>query len=115
MDLAFCERVNALCAVCPASWESADRTPRHNASVGGKSASWHLKGQAVDLIYDTIESLHTAARIAIDQGFQGVEMDEKNWHLHVDGRTERWHVAYYMHPTTLMRTEESLTLYLSQV
>ena len=93
MNPQFFQRVNALCAICPASWESGDRTPQHNARVGGAPNSWHVKQQAIDLVYDTPEELQVAAQEAIRQGFMGVEMDLTNLHLHLDGRTSRWWVV----------------------
>ena len=93
MDLYFVEQINALCSICPASWESGDRTPRHNQSVGGAPSSWHVKGLAIDLIYDSQDELLTATRLAIERGFLGIEMDITNCHLHLDGRKIQWWVV----------------------
>lgn len=93
MNAEFFEKVNLLCSRCPASWESGDRTPKHNASVGGKSGSFHLQGKALDLIYDTVEELIWAAHVAVVLGFNGIEMDLTNNHLHVDGRPTTWQIV----------------------
>lgn len=111
MQQVFFQRVNELCRVCPGSWESGDRTPHHNVSVGGKSASYHLKGLAQDLIYDSVIELVDAAREALRLGFQGIEMDLTNNHLHVDGRISPWQVVRHMQEGVIR--EEDLVTYLT--
>lgn len=112
MNIEFCARVNALCAIFPGSWESVDRTPTHNANIGGAPSSWHVRGEAVDLIYDSRELLLHAAREAIRQGFQGVEVDTINSHLHLDNRPDSWKVVYVLNTQTHRREQKNLTEYL---
>ena len=113
MNIEFCKRVNALCLACAGSWESVDRTPIHNANVGGAPSSWHVRGEAIDLIYDSHELLLQAARTAIRHGFQGIEVDTINYHLHLDNRTDSWKVVYVLNIDTHRREEKNLTDYLS--
>lgn len=94
MDLEFVKKVNELCDCVPGSWESGDRTPTHNHNVGGAPSSQHLLGKALDLVYDNTGQLLQAARKARDLGFLGIEVDFRNNHLHVDGRSNPWMVVY---------------------
>lgn len=87
-------KVNLLKDQHPCSTTSLDRTPYHNKVVGGAPNSWHLSGQAIDLIFDRPESLLPAAVYARALGFGGIEVDFRNLHLHLDLRTTVWHVAY---------------------
>ena len=102
MDIAFITQVNLLCDQCPASWESGDRTPSHNASVGGAKGSYHVKHCAIDLIYDNTALLLQAAKVAITMGFLGIEVDFTNMHLHLDARVYPWQVARYQHNQALI-------------
>jgi len=96
MDLDFVTQVNRLCAAYPASWESGYRTITHNANIGGATFSWHLKGLAQDLIYDTTALLWAAAQEAVRMKFTGIEVDLTNNHLHLDvRRPETWHVVCF--------------------
>ena len=102
MDIAFITQVNLLCDQCPASWESGDRTPSHNASVGGAKGSYHVRHCAIDLIYDNTGLLQHAATVALSMGFVGIEVDFTNLHLHLDARSNPWHVARYRHNQTVI-------------
>lgn len=86
-------KLNALKEVFPCSTESLDRTPYHNASVGGAKGSYHLTGNAVDLIFDAPSQLIPAAKYAKILGFGGIEVDFRNCHLHLDLRSTIWHVV----------------------
>lgn len=86
-------KLNQLKAVWPCSTTSLDRTPTHNASVGGAKESKHLTGQAVDLIFDNPLDLIPAAKYAKVLGFGGIEADFRNRHLHLDLRKNPWHVV----------------------
>ena len=113
MEQAFFDKVNTLCAACPASWESGDRTPQHNASVGGAPESYHTKGLALDLIYDSFNELLSAAYMAITLKFWGIEVDLTNNHLHVDGRpeSEQWRVVHFLNGKTAINKD--LIIYLT--
>lgn len=94
----FIDRVNLLKEYYPCSTESLDRTPIHNASVGGAKLSWHLNTlpegcQAIDLIFDEVKDLLPAAKYAKTLGFGGIEVDFRNLHLHLDARPTIWHVV----------------------
>ena len=93
INLAFCTKVNDLLSLCPGTVTSWVRTPRRNTIVGGAPNSWHLSGQAVDLIFDSVADLFKAAHKAVELGFGGVEVDLINNHLHLDARGKPWHVV----------------------
>jgi len=115
IDPEFIALVNLHKARYPSSTESLDRTPLHNANIGGAQHSYHLDvsprgAKAIDLIFDLIEDLLPAALYARTLGFGGIEVDFSNNHLHLDMRplTKFWHVVYsHDHEYTL---EEYLTL-----
>ncbi len=85
------EKVNQLKEKFPCSTDSIDRTIARNKLVGGAPRSWHLFGQAIDLIFDDTEMLRPAALYAIKLGFGGVEIDYQNNHLHLDLRNVPWY------------------------
>lgn len=113
MDLIFTQKINDLCSLFPASWESADRTPYHNHVVGGAPNSWHLRGLAVDLVFDNTALLLRAAQYAMNEGIMGIEVDFRNNHLHLDGRVIPWHVVYYNEGGK--KVEKSLKEYLTSL
>jgi uncharacterized protein YcbK (DUF882 family) len=102
-------KLNQLKEKHPCSTESLDRTPYHNASVGGAKGSYHVKGQAVDLIFDQPSELLPAALYAKTLGFGGIELDYRNLHLHLDLRTDMWHVVCT--PKETVPLEAYLTLH----
>lgn len=93
ISLTFFARVNDFLTLYPASIDSFYRTPARNKAIGGAPNSYHVLGQAVDLIFDSIEELFTGAYAARDQGFGGIEIDLINKHLHLDDRSVPWHVV----------------------
>lgn len=93
INSAFFARVNDFLAIYPASIDSWYRTPARNKAIGGAPNSYHVLGLAVDLIFDSLEDLFRGAYGARDMGFQGIEVDLTNKHLHLDGREKSWHVV----------------------
>lgn len=106
-------KVNQLKELHPCSTSSLDRTPYHNASVGGAKGSWHLKGLAVDLVFDAPSMLIPAALYAKTLGFGGIEVNFRNMHLHLDLRPTLWHVVCITGETLTL--DEFLTLPPSRV
>lgn len=88
------DKVNLLKERFPCSTTRLDSTPHHNKLVGGAAKSWHVTGQAIDLIFDEVSSLLPAALYARELGFQGIEVDYRNSHLHLDLRDVKWEVVY---------------------
>lgn len=72
----------------PVTINSAFRTPTYNAKVGGASASYHLKGQAFDIVVKGHDP-EEVARYAQSIGVKGVI--QYDTFTHVDSRG----VAYY--------------------
>ena len=72
----------------PVTINSAYRTPTYNAKVGGASASYHLKGQAFDIVVKGHTPLEVA-RYAQSIGIKGVI--QYNTFTHIDSRG----IAYY--------------------
>jgi hypothetical protein len=101
IDVELVRLTNQLKARFPCNTESVDRTPLHNAQVGGAKNSWHLStreggAKAIDLSFDEVEDLLPAAKYAKTLGFGGIEVDFRNNHLHLDLRplSDAWHVVY---------------------
>ncbi len=94
IDLAFIEHVNELLEEHPASITRLISTTARNKSVGGALNSGHLYGKAVDLVFDSPEEFRAAARFAYQLGFQGIEADLTNNHLHVDDMPRVWRVVH---------------------
>jgi len=98
INFGFIAKVNTFKERFPCSTVCLDRTPLHNASIGGAKLSWHLNTlpegcQAIDLIFDEPEDLLPAAKYAKELGFGGIELDFRNLHLHLDARPTIWHVV----------------------
>jgi hypothetical protein len=94
IDLEFAEQVNALLIDHPASITRWVSTVAHNKAVGGAPNSGHLYGRAVDLVFDSAEEFIAGARRAFELGFQGIEADVTNRHLHVDALPRIWRVVH---------------------
>ena len=75
-------------------WRSS---PDHNKAVGGAPKSKHITGDAADLTFDTVADLEAATEQAIEMGFEGVEMDVTNNHLHIDVGPRVWRVLKTSH------------------
>lgn len=67
---------------------SAYRTISHNKKVGGGTNSYHLKGQAFDII-DRNQSVTLLCNIAYTLGFKGIIRYPD--FVHVDTRTSKYH------------------------
>ena len=98
IDLELVHKVNILKEKYPCSTERMDSTPTHNANVGGTKNSYHIDTSehlacAIDLSFDHPEDLLPAATYAKDLGFNGIEVDFRNNHLHLDLRETIWHVV----------------------
>ena len=85
MDLEFMERLDTLRAlVGPLRITSGFRTPEHNAKVGGKKNSAHLKGLAADLACEDSRLRFKLINVAFDLGFKRIEICERHVHLDTD-------------------------------
>lgn len=65
----------------PSSVTSWTRSPKHNENVGGKPESLHLKGLAVDIVFDDPTANDVAVNYAHELGLDAV--NETN-HVHVE-------------------------------
>jgi len=63
------------------------RCPTHNAAVGGKPGSWHVKGQAIDIGWSQMPGGEKLAllELARKHGFTGIGIHRD--FLHIDTRT----------------------------
>ena len=102
-DDRFLRLYDQLLSTNPGSCDRMQSTILHNKAVGGAPASGHLldlsngvKCCAADLQFDSIEDLKEAAKEALVLGFDGVELDLTNNHLHVDtkSRPHPWQVVH---------------------
>ena len=71
----------------PMTIGSGYRTPEHNAAVGGKANSAHLRGLAADIRTSGLTDAIRLAIVAAQHGFDriGVDMKGRFVHLDVDG------------------------------
>lgn len=86
---------------------SAYRTPAHNAKVGGSSNSYHVKGQAADIVISGVSPLKVAM-YAESIGCHGVIYYPVKKFTHVDTRTGTFHAIcigtnYYPEPTAALK------------
>jgi len=65
---------------------SGFRCAEHNRQVGGSPRSYHLKGQAADIVCESGVDRYQLLAAAIRLGFGGIGID-KNF-IHVDNRAE---------------------------
>jgi hypothetical protein len=98
IDLAFFGKLVAFTAKCPNSVTRLWSTPSRNLLVGGAPSSGHLilpeQGCcAVDLVFDSTRELLDGAKVAVEMGFNGIEVDLTNKHLHLDGKPRVWRVV----------------------
>lgn len=71
----------------PVCINSAYRTPEYNNKVGGAANSYHMKGQAFDIVVNG-ETPETIAKVAYNVGCGGVI--RYNTFVHVDSRVARY-------------------------
>ncbi len=76
---------------CSFTKTSGVRTVEHNKKVGGASKSYHLTGDAYDLVPKCDTSLKKLGKIAA-KIFNGVIVYKK--HIHVDVRVEVFHKGF---------------------
>lgn len=99
IDLEFFSQVVILTEQHTNSLTRLWSTPARNKAKGGAANSGHILDDtrschAVDLVFDTPDQLRAAAQTAVNMGFQGVEVDLTNMHLHLDAKPRRWHVVH---------------------
>ncbi len=99
VDLPFFSKLLAFSEAYPNSLTRLWTTPFHNKQIGGAPNSGHLMDSthichAADMTFDTDAELKAGAQGALDHGFQGVEVDLTNKHLHLDDKPRRWHVVH---------------------
>lgn len=97
-DPMFLDTLQAiLAAFDSASLTSGPRSIRHNQAIGGAKLSPHIEGKAADLIFDSMQDLRNAAKVAIGLQCTGVEVDLVNLHLHLDMKERKrpWHIVTY--------------------
>lgn len=64
---------------------SGYRSPAHNASIGGASASYHTRGMAADIVIAGMTPIQVAS-LAHDMGFGGIKAYPSFTHLDVGPR-----------------------------
>jgi len=99
IDIPFFSQVLILTEQHPNSLTRLWSTPARNKAVGGAPESGHVLDathvcHAVDLVFDTAAGLRAAAQTAVAMGFQGVEVDLTNMHLHLDAKPRIWRVVH---------------------
>jgi len=70
-------------------FNSAYRTPEHNAKEGGAKDSYHIKGQAIDFVIPGI-SLDAIAKCAETMGARGIELNRDKGYVHIDTRPTKY-------------------------
>jgi zinc D-Ala-D-Ala carboxypeptidase len=63
---------------------SGYRTPQHNARVGGKTTSSHIKGLAIDIACDNSTDRFKLKGLLQEVGFNRIGIDKKFIHVDVD-------------------------------
>ena len=76
------------------SQTSGIRSDLRNAAVGGSPNSFHKFGKAVDLVCDFPSQLQSVAQEALALGFNGIEIDFRDNHIHLDIRDTPWQVVF---------------------
>lgn len=95
----------------PIKINSAYRTPAWNAKQGGASNSYHMKGQAADIVVSGVNALRVAM-YAESIGCHGVIYYPLKKFTHVDTRAGTFHAIcigknYYPEPTTALKKGSS--------
>lgn len=73
----------------PLTVNSAYRTESYNKKVGGAKASYHMKGQAFDIVVKGHTPLEVA-QYAQQLGINGIILYETKGFVHLDSRTKRY-------------------------
>jgi hypothetical protein len=99
IDVTFFAKLVTFSQEYPNSLTRLWTTPARNKLVGGAPSSGHLADEthtchAADLVFDTPAQLKAGARGAIEAGFQGIEVDLTNNHLHLDDKPRIWRVVH---------------------
>ena len=68
---------------------SAYRTEKHNKEVGGAANSYHLKGQAADIVVKGVAP-ETVASFALSIGFRGIGKYKAFTHVDTREKTSIW-------------------------
>ena len=86
MDAAFLSKLERarVQANTPFVITSGFRCPAHNKAVGGKPASAHLEGKAVDISYKDSNKAFLILKALIDAGFNRIGHNPKHKFFHVD-------------------------------
>lgn len=75
----------------PVTINSAFRCEKHNKAVGGSSGSYHVKGQAADIVVKGVKPAEVA-KYAETIGILGIglyERDKDGYFVHIDTRTKK--------------------------
>ena len=87
MDTQFVEALDRLREAYgkPLKLSSGYRCPDHNKAVGGALSSQHMKGNAVDIPCSDKGERYQLVKLALLQGFTGIECSPV--HVHLDRRS----------------------------
>ena len=77
-------------ACAPVKITSGYRTPAHNKKIGGSVSSYHVEGQAADIVV-TGKTVEEVARFAEAIGVTGIEVNKDSNYVHVDTRRARYY------------------------
>lgn len=90
-------------AGAPITINSAYRTASHNASVGGSSNSYHVKGQAFDIVVSG-KTVKEVAAYAETLGMNGIMRYDTSNFVHIDTRTTKYYATVANSITTSVST-----------
>lgn len=92
LDVGALTKLQALRDYCgfPLFVDSGCRCTEHNAAVGGKPGSYHLKGEAFDLKADTREKRLKIKEGANKVGFHGIGVGRNFIHVDIRKNPASW-------------------------